>query len=152
MMKIIIASDHAGFQLKKHILDEYQKEKYASLDQKFLDVGPYDEESMDYPISAHKLARIFQQGVADFGILICGTGNGMAMTANKYPEIRCGLAWSNEVAKLIRQHNDANVLAIPARFISKEEGLEIVKEFLTTPFEGGRHQRRVNQINISAQD
>ncbi len=140
-MKIAISSDHAGVQYKKALVEFIQ-----GLGLKIEDLGPYTEDSVDYPDFAHKLAEKVLNKEADLGIVLCGTGNGVAMAANKHQGIRAGLCWNKEIAALIRQHNDANILAIPARFVSVEEAKEIVKAYLETPFEGGRHQRRIDKI------
>ncbi len=140
-MNIAISSDHAGVQYKKALV-----EYIAQLGHQVNDLGPYKEDSVDYPDFAHLLAETVLQKTAELGIILCGTGNGVAMAANKHQGIRAGLAWNEEVAALIRQHNDANILAIPARFVQLEEAKKIVKTYLETPFEGGRHQRRVDKI------
>lgn len=140
-MKVFIASDHAGFDLKESL-----KKRFADKFE-FEDFGAFSTESVDYPEFAHKLA----QNVLDtnqYGVLICGTGNGMAMTANKHAGIRAGLCWNKDIAALIRQHNDANILVMPARFIPEETAFEILETFFATEFEGGRHQRRVEKINL----
>lgn len=140
-MKVFIASDHAGFDLKESL-----KKRFADKFE-FEDFGAYSTQSVDYPEFAHKLA----QNVLDtnqYGVLICGTGNGMAMTANKHAGIRAGLCWNKDIAALIRQHNDANILVMPARFIPEETAFEILETFFATEFEGGRHQRRVEKINL----
>lgn len=140
-MKVFIASDHAGFDLKESL-----KKRFADKFE-FEDFGAFSTESVDYPDFAHKLA----QSVLDknqYGVLICGTGNGMAMTANKHAGIRAGLCWSKEIAALIRQHNNANILVMPARFIPEQTAFEILETFFATEFEGGRHQRRVEKINL----
>ena len=142
-MEIAIGSDHAGFLIKEYLKKELRDDDYL-----VKDFGCYSEESMDYPDVAHPLAKSISLGKYEKGIIICGTGIGVSMVANKYPNVRVGLCWNNEITALARQHNDANILALPARFISKEEALELVKTFLSTPFEGGRHERRVNKINI----
>ncbi len=146
-----IASDHAGLALKHKIIETLQLN--------FIDLGPSTEESVDYPDYAHKLCEQLihkQQGLPEgaengpdlnlSGILICGSGQGMAITANKYPTIRAALCWNEEIAKLSRQHNNANVLCLSARYIDMNLNLKIVKAFMETPFEGGRHQRRVEKI------
>jgi ribose 5-phosphate isomerase B len=109
-------------------------------------MGPYSNESTDYPPFAHAVADAVSDGSAELGILICGSANGVAMTANKHSDIRCAICWDTELAHLARAHNDANIVALPARFISEEKGFEIVDAFLSTEFEGGRHQRRVDKI------
>ena len=111
------------------------------------DCGPYSTESCDYPAFAHFAAIAVNKGEVKRGIVICGSGNGVSITANKYPNVRCALCWIPEIAHLGRQHNDCNMIGIPARFISEETAMKIVDEFLTTDFEGGRHERRVNKIN-----
>ena len=139
MNKLHIGSDHAGFALKQELIEQLK----ASYD--IVDHGPGSEESVDYPDYAHPVARAVQEeGV--LGILICGSANGVAMTANKYVGIRAAICWKTEIAALARQHNDANVLCIPARFVSEEEAKQITQTFLNTPFEGGRHANRVNKI------
>lgn len=141
-MKVVIASDHAGFELKEMVKKEF------STRFEFEDLGTYSTDSVDYPDFAHPLAAKVAADPSLFGILICGTGNGMIMTANKHADVRAGLCWSPEIAALARQHNNANVLAMPARFITPETAFEIVKTFFNTEFEGGRHQRRVEKINL----
>ncbi len=138
--EIIIASDHAGVELKSKI-----KEVYGSDNRKFTDLGPFDTTSVDYPDYAHPLSVQVSQK-ANLGILICGSGNGVCMTANKYNNIRAALCWEVSLAELAKQHNNANVLCLPARFITEEKALDIVKAFLNTDFEGGRHGRRVDKI------
>jgi ribose 5-phosphate isomerase B len=141
-MKIIIASDHAGYQLKENII------KHFSNDFEWENLGTYSSESVDYPDYAHPLAEKIASGENKYGILICGTGNGIGMTANKHAGVRAALCWNVEIAALARQHNDANVLVLPARFITDEDAFNVVKTFFSTEFEGGRHQRRVEKINI----
>lgn len=141
-MKIIIASDHAGFQLKESII------KHFADDFEWENLGTFSSESVDYPDYAHPLAEKIASGEYKYGILICGTGNGIGMTANKHAGVRAALCWNVEIAALARQHNDANVLVLPARFITDEEAFNVVKTFFSTAFEGGRHQRRVEKINI----
>ena len=138
--EIIIASDHAGVDLKSRI-----KETFSSDDRTFSDLGPFDSSSVDYPDYAHPLAEKVSQK-SSLGILICGSGNGVCMTANKYSSIRAALCWDVSLAELAKQHNNANVLCLPARFVAEEKALEIVKTFLNTEFEGGRHERRVDKI------
>tara|TARA_B100001250_G_scaffold75549_2_gene61847 strand:+ start:89 stop:508 length:420 start_codon:yes stop_codon:yes gene_type:complete len=139
-MKITIGCDHAGVEYKSKIVEFLEKEGYQ-----VLDVGTHGKESVDYPDFAHLVAEEVLAG-ADFGILICGSGNGVSMVANKHKGIRAALCWSEEVTKLARQHNNANIISIPARFVSLEKSTQIIKTFLTEPFEGGRHQRRVEKI------
>ena len=139
-MKITIGCDHAGVEYKSKIVEFLEKEGYQ-----VLDVGTFGEESVDYPDYAHMVAEEVLTG-ADFGILICGSGNGVSMAANKHEGIRAALCWNEEITKLARQHNDANIISIPARFMSLETSIQIIITFLTEPFEGGRHQRRVEKI------
>lgn len=141
MLRVAIGGDHAGFEYKKVILNYLQEQNYDTAD-----FGPYKPESFDYPDSVHPLATAIEEGKYDFGILICGSGNGVCMTANHHKGIRAGLVWNTEVAELIRLHNDANIICLPARFIDLELAIECVKTFLKTEFEGGRHQRRVDKI------
>jgi ribose 5-phosphate isomerase B len=140
MIKIAIACDHAGFDLKQQLLEDVLA-PYA-----IKDFGTDSTNSMDYPDVVHPLARAVESGEYDFGILICGSGNGVAITANKYKGIRAALCWNEELGKLARQHNNANVLCLPARFITKEAAVGICEAFLKTEFEGGRHQNRVSKI------
>ena len=139
-MKIAIASDHAGYELKRQL-----KEFFVKIS--FIDVGTFSEESVDYPDYAHKAIEQYNQGNCEKVILICGSGNGIQMTANKYKNIRCGLCWDPEIAQLARSHNNFNVISMPARYISFNTAKEIVQTFLETPFEGGRHQKRIDKIN-----
>ena len=140
-MTISIGCDHAGFPYKDPIIRLLQKRGIA-----VLDFGTMSEDSVDYPDFVHPTANAVESGEARFGIVICGSGNGVAMTANKHQGIRAALCWKTELAALARQHNDANVLAIPARFISKRMALAMVRTFLDSDFEGGRHGRRVGKI------
>lgn len=145
MKKLIpIGSDHAGFLLKQALI-EYLTDKGYELK----DFGCYSEESIDYPDYAHPVASLVESTPDMLGILICGSGNGINMTANKHQGIRSALCWKKEIAELARAHNDANIIALPARFISTEEAIEMVDAFLSTDFEGGRHERRVNKIACS---
>ncbi|PKO97349.1 MAG: ribose 5-phosphate isomerase B [Bacteroidetes bacterium HGW-Bacteroidetes-7] len=137
-----IASDHAGFDLKKIITDYL-----TNLGIKVDDFGTHSAKSMDYPDIAHPLANSVERREVEAGIAICGSGNGINMTVNKHQGIRAALCWTPELAKLAREHNDANILSLPARFISPETALEIVSIFISTSFEGGRHETRVNKIN-----
>ena len=142
-MNIIISNDHAGVELKNKVKEYLETEGHS-----LKDVGNNDGESVDYPDIIHPLAKEISENKDDKGIIMCGTGNGVSMVANKYKGVRAGLCWSKEIAELIRKHNNANVLSLPARFISIEEALEIVKVFLETHFEeGGRHERRVGKID-----
>ena len=141
-MKIAIGSDHAGFELKEKIklfLTDHHID--------FEDFGAFSTDSVDYPDFAHPTADAVEKGDADLGILLCGSGNGVAMTANKHQGIRAAMAWTPELAALGKQHNNANILVLPARFISEEDGLKITDAFLKAEFEGGRHQRRVDKIS-----
>jgi ribose 5-phosphate isomerase B len=141
---ISIGSDHAGFETKVLVLEHLQKEGYAVIDH-----GPFTTESVDYPDFIHPVAMDVESGEAKLGIILCGSGNGAAMTANKHQGIRAALCWTEELAALGRQHNNANVLAIPARFVTGELALKMTDVFLTTDFEGGRHERRVGKIACS---
>ena len=142
-MNIIISNDHAGVELKNKVKDYLESKGY-----KLKDFGSNDGESVDYPDIIHPLAKEISENNENKGIIMCGTGNGVSMVANKYEGVRAGLCWSKEIAELIRKHNNANILSLPARFISIKDALEIVKVFLETDFEeGGRHERRVNKIN-----
>jgi ribose 5-phosphate isomerase B len=145
-MKVLIASDHAGYEMKEALKQAFQSEF------DWEDMGTYSLESVDYPDFAHKLASEVANIPNQYGVLICGTGNGMAMCANKHAGIRAGLCWSKEIAALVRQHNNANILVLPARFISVDTAEEIVKTFFATDFEGGRHQRRVEKINLGSHE
>jgi len=138
---IPIGSDHAGFGLKQRL-----KQELAALGYEPLDLGTDSEESTDYPDYAHAVASQVEQGRAARGILLCGTGLGMAYAANRHRGVRAAVAWTPEIAALARAHNDANVLVVPARFVSEEIGLQILRAWLMTPFEGGRHLRRVEKI------
>lgn len=140
-MKLSIAADHAGFALKSQLIEYLNKSGHS-----VQDFGTHSADSMDYPDVAHPLADSVEQGDAELGILICGSANGVAITANKHQGIRAAICWNTEIAALARQHNNANVLCIPARFLSEDEAKHIVDAFLNTAFEGGRHQRRVDKI------
>ena len=142
-LKISIGSDHAGFESKKTLM-EFLKSNQIEIE----DVGCYSDSSVDYPDFAHKVAESVEFEHFDFGILICGSGQGVSMTANKHQKVRAALCWSNEIAKLSRQHNNANILCLPGRFLTSDEINEIVISFLTTQFEGGRHESRVNKISL----
>jgi ribose 5-phosphate isomerase B len=144
MKHIAISCDHAGFDLKERVKQELISKGYQ-VD----DFGPITPDRIDYPDAIHPLAKAINEGDVELGIIICGSGNGVAMTANKYANVRAGLSWTAEIAELIRLHNDANILALPARFITKETALECVATFLNTEFEGGRHATRVEKISIS---
>ena len=138
-MMIPIASDHAGFELKQYLISHFNNFQWK-------DEGCYSSESVDYPDFAHKVAGFIDKNPTEKGILICGSGNGMQMTANKYSHVRAALCWSKEISALARAHNNANILVLPARFISEAEAIEIADTFFETPFEGGRHEIRVEKI------
>lgn len=141
--KIIIGSDHAGFELK-----ELMKNWLNEMGYEVKDCGTYSIDSVDYPDFAHPTSKGVNDGEFARGIVVCGSGEGVSMVANKYPNVRCGLVYNTEVAKLIRQHNDANMAAFPARFVSEDMAKEMLELFLNTEFEGGRHCGRVNKIAI----
>lgn len=141
-MKVAIGCDHAGFPYKETIIRVLKKEKIEVIDK-----GTYSSNSVDYPDFVHPVAKLVESGEADLGVLICGSGNGVSMTANKHQGIRAALCWKDELAALARQHNDANILSIPARFVSAKMARQMVRTFVNTKFEGGRHARRVNKIN-----
>jgi ribose 5-phosphate isomerase B len=141
--KLAIVSDHAGFYLKEKVLKYLIKEK---LDVK--DLGSFTDENVDYPDFGHPLANAVSAGEFDLGISICGSGNGINMTVNKHPGIRSALCWNEEISRLARAHNDANICALPGRFISESEAYLIVKTFINTSFEGGRHQKRIDKISL----
>lgn len=142
MTKIAIGSDHAGFDLKQ-ILIEYLKAKQVEVDDK----GTYSNERADYSDYGHAVATAVTSNNVDFGILMCGSGNGINMTANKHKGIRAALCWNSEISALARQHNDANILVLPARYITVEEAKKCVDVFLTEQFEGGRHADRIRKID-----
>ncbi|MGQ1911739.1 ribose 5-phosphate isomerase B [Marinifilum sp. RC60d5] len=142
-IKVAIACDHAGFNFKNKLVDFLSAQGYE-----VKDFGTNSEESMDYPDTAHPLAAAVSANEFDFGFTLCGSGNGITMTANKHQKIRAALCWTTEIAELARLHNNANVCGIPARFISYELVEEIAKVFLTTAFEGGRHQNRIDKIPL----
>lgn len=138
-----VACDHAGFPLKQFVIQYLESKGYQ-----YKDFGTYSDTSCDYPDFAHPLAEAVESGDCYPGIAICGSGEGMVMTLNKHQGIRAGLAWDKEVAGLIRQHNNANVLVMPGRFIANKLAETIMDEFFKTPFEGGRHERRVEKIPV----
>ena len=142
-MKIVLASDHAGFAYKKEII-EFLKNKGYEVN----DVGTYSTESCDYPIFAHEAAKQVASKEADFGILVCSSGVGIAIAANKVKGVRAGIAYNDDVARLMRQHNNANMIAFGASFMDLKDVLKRVEIFLNTDFEGGRHERRVNEIEL----
>ena len=137
-----IACDHGGYETKEHL-----KQKLSGLGYKVKDLGTFSSDSVDYPDYIHPLAKAVNTNEYKRGIILCGSGNGAQMTANKYQNIRAALCWTVEQAELSRQHNDANILSLPGRFVNKELAMEIALKFLNTEFEGGRHQRRVNKIS-----
>jgi len=138
---IPIASDHAGLELKARLVAELEALGFAPLD-----LGPATDESVDYPDYAHPVATRVEEGAARRGVLLCGTGLGMSYAANRHPGVRAAVSWTPEIARLAREHNDSNVLVLPARFVSPEEGVAILRAWLETPFAGGRHERRVSKI------
>jgi ribose 5-phosphate isomerase B len=138
---IPIGADHAGFALKERLKQELQQLGYEPLD-----LGTNSADSTDYPDYAHPVAEQVERGEARRAVLLCGTGLGMAYAANRHPGVRAAVAWSPEIARLARAHNDANILVLPARFVTEAEGLDILRTWLGTPFEGGRHGRRVEKI------
>lgn len=143
MNVIPMACDHAGFELK-----EFLKSKFIERGFEVKDFGTYSSESCDYPDMIHPLAKAINEGEFEFGVIMCGSANGVSMTANKYPFVRCALCWKEEIARLAKQHNNANIIALPARFISQDEALNIFDAWFSTEFEGGRHQKRVDKIAI----
>ncbi|MBB6326347.1 ribose 5-phosphate isomerase B [Algoriphagus iocasae] len=142
--KIAIGGDHAGFEYKAKLVSKLESQGYE-----VKDFGPFSTDSVDYPDYVHPLCSAIEAGEFELGIVICGSGNGVAITANKHQGIRAALCWDNELAALARQHNNANVIALPARFIAYELAEQLVETFLTTDFEGGRHLNRVNKIACS---
>lgn len=143
MEKIIIASDHAGFRLKEKLVRWLLANRYE-----VKDIGCFSEDSVDYPDFAHPLATAVEKGEFEYGISICGSGNGISMTSNKHQNIRSAVCWNEEISKLARAHNDANICSLPGRFLNEAEAVLILKTFLNTPFEGGRHKRRIDKIPI----
>lgn len=141
--KVGMASDHAGFQMKEYLKSLLQDKGYE-----VVDFGAYSSDSMDYPDTAHPLARAVENKEVDFGIAMCGSGNGISMTLNKHQGIRAALCWTPELGALAKQHNNANILSLPARFITEEMARDIVKAYITAEFEGGRHQRRIDKIPV----
>ena len=143
-LKIAICSDHAGYALKQIIIKYLNEKKVSDLK----DFGSYTSESCDYADFAHPMASAVENNEFDYGISICGSGNGISMTVNKHQGIRAALCWSEEIAALARQHNNANVLSLPARFVTVEAALKMVDVFFSTDFEGGRHQKRIDKISL----
>jgi ribose 5-phosphate isomerase B len=141
--KIIIASDHAGFRLKEKLVRWLITSRYE-----VKDLGCFSEDSVDYPDYAHPLSVAVEKGDFDYGITICGSGNGINMVNNKHQKIRSAVCWNEEISRLARSHNDANICALPGRFINEAEAILIVRTFLNTPFEGGRHKKRIDKIPL----
>ncbi|MBQ7458373.1 MAG: ribose 5-phosphate isomerase B [Bacteroidales bacterium] len=141
MAKIGMACDHAGYELK-----EYLKKILVKRGNEVVDFGTNSPESMDYPDTAHPLAEALEAGKVDFGVSMCGSGNGITMTLNKHQKVRAALCWKPEIAALAKQHNNANILSMPARFISRKMAVRILDAYLNAKFEGGRHQRRIEKI------
>lgn len=143
IFNIGIACDHAGFAMKELVVKHLLAQGHA-----VKDFGTYSEESCDYPDFAHKLGNAIENGQLNWGVALCGSANGITMTVNKHPNVRAAICWTNEITQLARWHNDANVCSLPARFITPEQAYTIVDTFFTEKFEGGRHQKRVDKINI----
>jgi len=141
--KIIVASDHAGFRLKEKIVKWLITNRYE-----VKDIGCFSEDSVDYPDFAHPLSFAVENGEHKYGITICGSGNGINMAANKHQGIRSAVCWNEEISRLARSHNDANICALPGRFMTEAEAYLVIKTFLTTPFDGGRHKRRIEKIPL----
>jgi len=137
-----LASDHAGYEIKKYIADLFEEQGI-----RYIDFGTYGTESVDYPDFAHKLGTAIDNGECEFGIAVCGTGNGINMALNRHQKVRSALCWNTEVARLVRAHNNANVLTMPGRMITQREAYDMVRIFFNTPFEGGRHQNRIDKIS-----
>ncbi len=142
---LALGADHAGFEAKENIRKFLEKE---APEIRLNDVGTYSSDSVDYPDFAHQVATLVGDGKCDAGILICGSGNGVCITANRHKNVRAALCWTKELAALARQHNNANILCLPSRFVSQEEMIEMTETFLNTEFEGGRHARRAEKIEI----
>ncbi|MCY1721889.1 ribose 5-phosphate isomerase B [Prolixibacteraceae bacterium Z1-6] len=141
---IALASDHAGF-AKKQVIKKFLNDNNIE----YKDLGCYSEESVDYPVYAHLIGEAIEKGEFEIGITFCGSGQGISIAANKHQGVRSGVCWNTEIATLARQHNNANICAIPGRFVSDEEAIAIVSAFLNADFEGGRHARRIDQIPIN---
>jgi len=142
-MKIAIGNDHAGTAYKKVLVEILEEQGYT-----VTNFGTNTNDSMDYPDTIHPTSKAVAEGLVDFGIIICGSGNGAQMTANKHQNVRAALCWNNELVSLARKHNNANILSIPARFVALEQAISFVEIFLKTDFEGGRHQIRVSKIPV----
>jgi ribose 5-phosphate isomerase B len=138
---VAIGSDHAGFDYKEELISFLEGREI-----KFIDLGTHNKDSVDYPDFAHPVAKAVESGEAAFGILLCGTANGVAITANKHQNIRAAICWGEEIAKLVREHNDANIICIPSRFVREGDAEKMLQIFMTTSFEGGRHKNRVEKI------
>jgi ribose 5-phosphate isomerase B len=143
--KIAIGNDHAGYEMKEVVLEWLEGKGYE-----IKNFGTDSPESVDYPDFVHPVADAVEKGEFDFGVLVCGSGQGVSFTANKHQGIRAALCWSAEISKLSRQHNNANILCLPGRFLNEAEGIEILKNFLETEFEGGRHQNRIDKVPVCA--
>ena len=143
-MIVALGSDHAGYRIKEEIREYLSGKGYI-----IIDLGTYSEESADYPDFAHAVSLAVERGEADRGILVCGTGLGVSITANKHAGIRCALCWDHEIARLARSHNDANILALPGRFIPGSRAIDMVEIFLNTAFDGGRHSIRIDKISFA---
>ncbi|MDR0763937.1 MAG: ribose 5-phosphate isomerase B [Bacteroidales bacterium] len=141
---IAIGSDHAGFEMKQYLLEVLSKEGY-----RFKDYGAFSLERIDYPDIAHAVAGDIENGFQMVGILICGSGNGISIAANKHPNVRCALCWNREIAVLAREHNNANIISLPGRFLDFSVAADMVRTFFDTEFESGRHSLRVNKINLN---
>jgi ribose 5-phosphate isomerase B len=141
-LPVAIGCDHAGFDYKEDLISFLEGKGIA-----FKDFGTYSKASVDYPDFAHPVALAVEKGEVAFGILLCGSANGVAITANKHAKVRAAICWGEELAQLARQHNDANIICIPARFVREGDAEKMVNLFMDTPFEGGRHQTRVNKIS-----
>lgn len=139
-LSIAIGADHAGYPYKQALL------QHLAARHEMVDFGTHGPASVDYPDFAHPVAQAVASGQCAFGILVCGSGNGVAITANKHPQVRAALCWNEEIAQLARQHNNANIICLPARFVSPTEAVQMAQAFLQTDFEGGRHQQRVQKI------
>ena len=142
-----VACDHAGYPLKQYVIQYLEEHKYA-----YKDFGCNSDLSCDYPDYAHPLAEAVESGEVYPGIAICGSGEGMAITLNKHQRIRAGLVWRKEIAELVKKHNNANVIVLPARFITNDEAVEFIETYLTTEFEGGRHERRIAKIPVKGRE
>lgn len=143
-MKIAIGSDHAGYKLKEKLIAWLSEKNFEAKD-----FGPFSDDRVDYPDFAHKVSTAIHKKEYEFGILVCGSANGVAMVANKYENVRAAICWAEEIANLARKHNNANIICLPARFITENQGIVMVKLFLNAKFEGGRHEQRVEKINIA---